>query len=212
MTPPIRMIFFIAAFSLLCAIIIGCKTTKDVQKSSGSYDSTRVTELVSTIKAHESTIAVLQQQIRELQYSSVQFDKACDTIIQYMERNGCDTSVIAYMREKLSKAQNEIEILADGTIKAKGQIVSANVTKEKLTTTVTMLQHEINVLRMDLVREQSNVKIQWKEKTVHKVTKVLTQWWVLLIVFVGGFIAGKRFGGPVTSKIQSIFNSIKQRV
>ncbi len=199
----------IGAALLLAMMILtpGCTSTKEVNKSYNSKDSTKIAELERQIITFESTIETLQQQIREHQFSSVEFDKVCDTLIKYIERNGCDSSVVNYLKSKLEMAQSEVEILADGSIKAKGLLKSATVTKDKLTTLLHTSQLQIVSLTNELIKERTNVKTVMETKVVHKKTSVLNQLWLWLIIALAGIIAGKKYGSKIP-----LINKINYRV
>jgi uncharacterized protein YlxW (UPF0749 family) len=182
----VRLIIAIAIFAAFMAMVTGCNTTKDVAKSSEATESEVVESLRKEISVYKSTVTTLENQIRELQYSTVEFDKACDTLIQFVERNGCDSSVITYLKEQLDRTKAEAEILADGTIRARGQLKSISVSKDKLQWTVFGMQAKIDSLEREVKKTETRTETRTEIKTVHKKVSYTPIWmWIVSLLSVG---------------------------
>lgn len=156
-------------------VLAGCTSTKQVSKSSTNVDSSAIKERDEEIRILKAENERLNIEIRELQFAEVRFDTVFvkgDTVV------------------------NTVVITKDGEVQAKGNIVSAVVSKNILTKIVNEKQRVIDSLSKALTSEKANVKkvVEVKEKEVKRSVFPGWMWWLLLIAFGGGYYVRGRFG------------------
>lgn len=163
-----KVLFVLWLTLMICMMVLGwcsCTTTKQVTKERVIVDSSRVENLVDSVKMLTLDIEKLQSEIRELVYSGVIFDttRVTDTVT------------------------NTVVIRPDGSIEATGRIKSAYSKIDKLTKTIRELSRINDSLR--LVKQQVRTETKYvRESKDKEVKRTLFPWYLLVIAAAAGLL------------------------
>jgi hypothetical protein len=196
---------------MIIGCLCSCTSTKEVNKTVETVDSSYIKNLERKIAEQEITISNYEQQVKENQLNSVDFNMGCDTvfntIVEEIINSGCPKERVDSFLTAIKRLQNKVKILADGSIEAEGNIDKATSSKERFEKTLATVIKEKNLLITEL--EQVKAELiktkEAKEKSSKK--KFLNQWWLFPAgIVVGFYICLKRkriasFLRPVKSKL-----------
>jgi hypothetical protein len=113
----------------------GCSTQRKMQRYKTKYDSTVLKEKESIIFSLRAEKSVLEKQLKESQFLSIEFDSTkCPKIEKVIIPENCDSDSLISVIEKMnimidlvnsynSKLSNRVTVLADGTISADGKLL-----------------------------------------------------------------------------------------
>lgn len=196
----ISPIYRLAAVALLLTALFlaSCTSQKQIL-------TRQLTETRSTLASAQDSLAVLtreaarlESELRELQYSILQFDESPCPEIRIPEGAALLNAdsvnrLIADLNAALSGANNQLQVYADGSFKAQGRITRF---QQDLSRTIRQLQ-EITRQRDSLVASRQDAKTE--EKIVYRdrekiVERTVFPWWFWLIV-VAGIWLGWRIRG-----------------
>lgn len=189
----------------------GCTSTKQVNKSTEQVDSSYIKSVEKRLEESGKTIQQYEQQIKELQYATVNFNSDCDTvinnIIEQVTNSGCPQARIDSFVAILSKLKSRVKVLSDGSIEAEGNLKNVSVSKEKLQQVTSLLMQEKTKLLLENENLQAEIKRLTEVKSKTSKKKFLNQWWLFPAGIVVGFYAclkRKRIASflrPVKSKL-----------
>lgn len=164
-----NIVFVLGLTLMLCMMLLGwcsCTTTKKGTKTSEKIDSSRLENLVDSIRLLTLENEKLQSELRESIYSGVQFEEEGP-----YSTKPCDSTKIE---------PNKVTIRPDGSIEATGRIKSAYSTIDKLTKTIKELYRINDSLR--LVKQQVKTETKYVKDTKEKeVKRELFPWYLLVI-------------------------------
>ena len=168
----------------------GCTSTKQVNKSTEQVDSSYIKSVEKRLEESGKTIQQYEQQIKELQYATVNFNSDCDTvinnIIEQVTNSGCPQARIDSFVAILSKLKSRVKVLSDGSIEAEGNLKNVSVSKEKLQQVTSLLMQEKTKLLLENENLQAEIKRLTEVKSKTSKKKFLNQWWL----FPAGMLAG----------------------
>lgn len=188
----------VVALLLTALAVVSCTSEKQVL-------SRQLTETRSTLASAQDSLAVLtreaarlESELRELQYSILQFDESPCPEIRIPEGAALLNAdsvnrLIADLNAALSGANNELQVYADGSFKAQGRIARF---QQDLSRTIRQLQ-EVTRQRDSLAASRKDAKTE--EKIVYRdrekiVERTVFPWWFWLIVGVALWLGWKTRG------------------
>ena len=193
------------AGAILITFFPSCKSVRHVVKTSSKVDSTYFNSLIDSNRLLKVENSTLLRQLRESQYSGVVYQDRCDTaLLRRLMISGLYTKdEIDNYIQQIADCRNEIEILSDGTLKARGQIKSASVSKEKLETVIEKKNRTIDSLTVAIASAKGQVIKETETKTIVK--KVTTfNIWYYVACFILGMVFWARFGANIKSFLKTI--------
>lgn len=187
---PRTLAYLIAAAVVLLVVFSSCKASKDAVKIEYRKDSTSEEALrkqVQTLTYERDNYA---KKVREMEYLGISF-KECpdmDSLIAAVKRsNGANLDSVLKV---IDSYRSEVEVAADGAIKARGQLASVSKSKTRLEEEIKQLDTQINELRDSLATKKTEVvtKVEIKEKSV----KYIPWWvyWLMPVILIIGMVAG----------------------
>lgn len=200
------IILFVAIITCLILFFAsGCKSTRHVVKTSTKVDSTYFNSLIDSNRLLKVENSTLLRQLKESQYSGVVYQDRCDTaLLRRLMISGLYTKdEIDNYIQQIAECRNEIEILSDGTLRAKGQIKSASVSKEKLETVIEKKNRTIDSLTVAIATAKGQVIKETETKTIVKKVSTFNIWY-----YVACFILGMVFWARFGANIKSFFKTI----
>jgi hypothetical protein len=188
----------IAAILILFAVFIaGCTTKVHKTKSKEQTETVEKSKYDADIKVLTAELLHLQSELKQQQYAGVTFDSTKCPKHTPVFITGCNSdsinTLVAFLNTKIESYNdiienmgNEIEILSDGTIKAKGKIRAATYSNEVAQKLVSMWSK-----RYDSV-VAINAELETKSKTATKQVEVertvtVFPWyfWLILVAACG---------------------------
>ena len=190
---PRTIAFLIAATVVLLVVFSSCKAAKDTVKIEYRKDSSSEEALrkqVQTLTYERDNYA---KKVREMEYLGISF-KECpdmDSLISAVKRsNGANLDSVLKV---IDSYRSEVEVAADGAIRARGQLASVSKSKTRLEEELKWKDIQINELRDSLATKKTEVvtKIEVKEKSV----KYIPWWvyWLMPAILIIGIVAGWKF-------------------
>jgi hypothetical protein len=178
---------------LLLAILMGivgslggCTSTRKSQEQTTVNINEQIKEKDSMIATLQRVISEQEREIRELRYSGVTFQDRCDTsMLRAMLTAGLvESSVIDQYLKRLSECSDEVEIAADGTIKAKGALKDAFVKQDLYKREINRLTIENDSLKRVKAKESTRdvEVVKWKTET-KKITVFPWYFWLITAAF-----------------------------
>ncbi len=172
-------------------ILTSCASvSKNLSKSQSSYDSSYVAQLENNVTAERARRQHLENELREQQFASVTFnDRPCPptVIIDSACNEDSMVKVIEEQKKIIESKSNEVEILADGTIKAKGDLKYANYSRDRLTKQISDLLDTISYLKNK--KTSTGVSVKTETETLEKqVVKWRIPWLLFALCFIAGCI------------------------
>ena len=185
----IILAILVLGFAVMIAVALsGCKTTKDLNKTTVITDNSRIQELEEESRMYQNEINELQRRINEMEYTGVVFDNDCDSIIKAaLVRSGCNMDSINSL---LSVFRSRIKVYADGSAEYEGTIRSYTNQKSRYEELLTRNEKTIDSLKILKEKVQTVTHTVTNTKTVYKKKSFLSQWWLWLIFFLGGLVLG----------------------
>lgn len=176
---------------LLAWFSTGCRVSKSLQVDHSMIDLARNTTRDSMLRIQRIKDSLHSKEISQVKAAGVVFKETPVPI--YITDDVTRDSLlhmIADLNGKLVSVQNEVEILADGSVKARGQIQSAYSTVEMKDREIAKLRTFNDSLLRVIVSDSSHHREEFIQ--VDQSTKKGTGWvrWIYFIigVLVGGFI------------------------
>lgn len=180
---------------LLTLIFLGltlssCHVTRDIEKAKKETEAKineKYKDSLALLATYRENYESLMKQFTE---TGIVFENdpcpPIDSIYALLDSAGKIQLDNILLREKISKLSNTInklEISADGTIKAEGNIKAYKKTEEKLKQELSNKDATIQELQVKLSEKKTEIKEVIVEKTVHVEKKIFPWWmWVLLPV------------------------------
>lgn len=184
-------------------IIAGCATTKD-KGYTKSQDFSSVDSLKHTIE--DSIRKVYEEKYKEfgfyLDFYSTSKDES-DQLIGQMQDAIFDSSIAAdSLRKMISNfkcPESTVKYNTDGSVEVKGKIKS-------LSGKILELQKSLDSARKKTeIKTGSNIIKYTNTVTVTKTKRVFPYWWLLIVVFVAGYmVRGKLSPSFVLDKIKKV--------
>lgn len=184
---------------LVMVLLASCTSTKQVSKQTTTVDSSYIKELESWNKMLITENERLNVENHELQYNSVEFDSTDCPPTQIIIDERCNVdSITAVLRDQFAST---VKIHADGTIEAKGRLVRANASMQKLQKFVFEQSRTIDSLKKVKQKEtvKTVTKTEYKDKYVKR--SFMTGWWLWLLFFLAGVFVGVKYYRFIKSKI-----------
>lgn len=183
---------------LVAAILFSCHSTKNVQASRTEQDSSWI-KLATKLESENGILKEENQRlIKESSETGIVFESVpCPNIDSLLT---LDSAGRENARREISSLQNELEISADGTIKAKGSIKSYKQSAERLERELSSRDAAIQRLRTE--RDSLAVQTHKEVETKTVVKKVqFIPWWMFVIAGLGYLI----FALGIIPKLRSKF-------
>lgn len=205
---------FIMRIYLVLLVILGacttffssCKAGKDIIKTEYVRDSTVEEQLKKYVQKLTIELDNSEKRVKELEYLGINF-KDCpdmDSLIAAVRRsNGANLDSVLKV---IDSYRSEVDIAADGAIKARGQLASVTKSKTRLEEEIRQRDTRINELRDSLATKKTEVvtKIEIKEKSVRYIP-----WWVywlMPIILIIGIVAGWKLREWAANKSEATKN------
>lgn len=166
----------------IIALLLSCNSSKNVQKNQTKTDSTWYW------KAQELSIdiAKLKEENERLQMefnnNSVVFEsQPCPNLDSLLS---LDSAGRENARHTIGALQNQLEVAADGSIRARGAIKSYQSSNEKLLKELNVRDAMIEDYKNKLAEDSGHVKTEIITKTVEKKVQFIP-WWMFVIAGLG---------------------------
>ena len=204
---PRTIAFLIAATVVLLVVFSSCKAGKDIIKTEYIRDSTVEEQLKKYVQKLTIELDNSEKRVKELEYLGINF-KDCpdmDSLIAAVRRsNGANIDSVLKVMDSF---RSEVEVAADGAIKARGQLASVSKSKTRLEEEIRQRDTRINELRDSLATKKTDVatKVEIKEKSVRYIP-----WWVywlMPVILIIGIVAGWRFRELAMNRGEAIADS-----
>lgn len=198
-------LLLIAILTCIILLLTGCKSTRHVVKTTSKVDSSYFNSIIDSNRLLKIENSTLLKQLKESQYSGVVYQDRCDTaLLRRLMISGLYTKdeIDNYIRQ-IAECRNEIEILSDGTLKARGQIKSASVSKEKLETVIEKKNNTIDSLTKAVAAAKGKVIKETETKTIVKKVSTFNIWFYV-ICFILWMVFWARFGSNIKSFLKTI--------
>ena len=187
---PRTLAYLIAATVVLMVVFSSCKAAKEVIKTEYVRDSTVEEQLKKYVQKLTIELDNSEKRVKELEYLGINF-KDCpdmDSLIAAVRRsNGANIDSVLKVMDSF---RSEVEVAADGAIKARGQLASVTKSKTRLEEEIRQRDTRINELRDSLATKKTGVvtKVEIKEKSV----KYIPWWvyWLMPVILIIGIVAG----------------------
>lgn len=205
---------FIMRIYLVLLVILGacttfflsCKAGKDIIKTEYVRDSTVEEQLKKYVQKLTIELDNSEKRVKELEYLGINF-KDCpdmDSLIAAVRRsNGANIDSVLKVMDSF---RSEVEVAADGAIKARGQLASVSKSKTRLEEEIKQRETHINELRDSLATKKTDVvtKIEVKEKSV----KYIPWWvyWLMPVILIIGIVAGWKLREWAANKSEATKN------
>ncbi len=181
-------------------ILTSCASvSKNLSTSQSSYDSSYMAQLENNLKEERARRQHLENELREQQFASVTFnDRPCPPTVIIDSNCNKDSmaKVVEEQRKIIESKSNEVEILADGTIKAKGDLKYANYSRDKLAKRIFAILDSISYLKNN--KANNSVSVKTETKTLEKqVVKWRIPWLLFALCFIAGCIFWHYLGGKI---------------
>ena len=184
------LLFVLSLFILMAVFLPSCKASKEVIKTEYVRDSTVEEQLKKYVQKLTIELDNSEKRVKELEYLGINF-KDCpdmDSLIAAVRRsNGANIDSVLKVMDSF---RSEVEVAADGAIKARGQLASVTKSKTRLEEEIRQRDTRINELRDSLATKKTDVvtKIEVKEKSV----KYIPWWvyWLMPVILIIGIVAG----------------------
>lgn len=178
----------------LVIMAVSCRSTKDVYKETTDKDSTAFQQLQKENSELRTEVSTLRTKIAELEYLGVTFQNCpslpnIDSLKAVLKASGCRESTVDSVLSLYKQSQSEVEILADGTMRLKGNIASLTRTKQKLEEQVQEKSFMLYKKDVELNIMAAALSTRTDIKDKHTVVEVgPPNWWLwlALVVFIGG--------------------------
>ncbi len=186
---------------------LSCKAGKDIIKTEYVRDSTVEEQLKKYVQKLTIELDNSEKRVKELEYLGINF-KDCpdmDSLIAAVRRsNGANIDSVLKVMDSF---RSEVEVAADGAIKARGQLASVTKSKTRLEEEIRQRDTRINELRDSLATKKTDVatKVEIKEKSVRYIP-----WWVywlMPVILIIGIVAGWRFRELAMNRGEAIADS-----
>ena len=203
---PRTIAFLIAATVVLLVVFSSCKAGKDIIKTEYIRDSTVEEQLKKYVQKLTIELDNSEKRVKELEYLGINF-KDCpdmDSLIAAVRRsNGANIDSVLKVMDSF---RSEVEVAADGAIKARGQLASVTKSKTRLEEEIRQRDTRINELRDSLATKKTDVvtKIEVKEKSVRYIP-----WWVywlMPVILIIGIVAGWKLREWAANKSEATKN------
>ncbi len=203
---PRTIAYLIAATVVLLVVFSSCKAGKDIIKTEYVRDSTVEEQLKKYVQKLTIELDNYEKRVKELEYLGINF-KDCpdmDSLIAAVKRsNGANIDSVLKV---IDSYRSEVDIAADGAIKARGQLASVTKSKTRLEEEIRQRDTRINELRDSLATKKTEVvtKIEIKEKSVRYIP-----WWVywlMPIILIIGIVAGWKLREWAANKSEATKN------
>jgi len=179
------------------ALIISCKTSRNIQSTVTTTDSTRTHLVDSFTRVLADETARHQQEIHEITSSGVTFDNTpcpdLDSLKILLDSAGVANMELWEKDQQIASLKNQVKINRDGSIEASGKIKSAFLTADRMANEANYWHRSSDSLKAanDSLNEQLSKKEVVKEKIVER---TFIPWWMfgLLVValFLGLYLRG----------------------
>ena len=208
---PRTIAYVIAAAAVLLVVFSSCKAGKDVIKTEYVRDSTVEEQLKLYVQKLTIERDNYAKKVSELEYLGISF-KDCpdmDSLIAAVKRsNGANLDSVLKV---IDSYRSEVEVAADGAIKARGQLASVSKSKTRLEEEIKQRDTHINELQDSLATKKTEVvtKIEVKEKSV----KYIPWWvyWMMPVILIIGIVAGGKLREWAAKRGESIAYSMTVR-
>lgn len=175
----------VCGLAIMIAIALSsCSSTKHVNKTETSIDSSYIKELEQKIHVLTNEIESLHTKISELQYTGVVFDNDCDSILKAaLLRSGCNADSINAV---LAFYKSKVKFYADGAFEVEGNLKTLTRSKTKLEEIINSKQRTIDSL------SELKSKVETKYQTV-KATKEVEKkkgfpWLIAIVSYALGIV------------------------
>lgn len=200
------LLFVLSLFILMAVFLPSCKASKEVIKTEYVRDSTVEEQLKLYVKKLTIERDNYAKKVSELEYLGISF-KDCpdmDSLIAAVRRsNGANIDSVLKV---IDSYRSEVEVAADGAIKARGQLASVTKSKTRLEEEIRQRDTRINELRDSLATKKTDVvtKIEIKEKSV----KYIPWWvyWLMPVILIIGIVAGWKLREWAANKSEATKN------
>lgn len=185
----IAYVLIIIIASACMAVCSGCRTTKDISKGTASFDSSYIHQLQEDIRVLTYEIDLLHTRISEMEYTGVQFDNDCDSILKNaLLKAGCNVDSINAV---LSLYKSKVKYYADGSFELEGNIKSLTRTKSKLEEMIRSQQRLTDSLTHVIANTEAKVvsKIEWKDRVIKRGISGL-MWTLFVLIIIAAFLVG----------------------
>lgn len=208
---PRTIAFLIAATVVLLVVFSSCKAGKDVIKTEYIRDSAVEEQLKLYVQKLTIERDNYAKKVREMEYLGILF-KECpdmDSLIAAVKRsNGANLDSVLKV---IDSYRSEVEVAADGAIKARGQLASVSKSKTRLEEEIKWKDIQINELRDSLATKKTDVvtKVEVKEKSV----KYIPWWvyWLMPVILIIGIVTGWKFREWAANRGEAIADSMTVR-
>lgn len=189
---------------MIAVALSGCKTTKDLNKTTVITDSSRIQELEEESRMYQNEINELQRRINEMEYTGVVFDNDCDSIIKAaLVKSGCNVDSINAI---LNVFRARIKVYADGSAEYEGMIRSYTKQKSRYEELLSRNERTIDSLKSIKEKVQTVVHTVTNTKTVYKKKSFLSQWWLWVIIAAVFFVLGFRVCWKYKEKLIAMYD------
>ena len=189
---------------LLLWMCFGCNTQKHINTEIKSSDITDIKERDSLIAVLRSEISELTNEINQLRYAGVSFQDRCDTaaLRRILTEGLVDKAVIDDYLKQLNDCSNEVEIAADGSIKAKGKLKEAFIKEEIYKKAIARWEQKYDSLAK--VKQKEVVRVVTKTEKVDRNVKrsFFGQWWLFPAGMI--FMAVIIYRRKIVSKLRPV--------
>jgi hypothetical protein len=193
-------VLFFTCIMLLLGLITGCNSTKKINTSKQTYDSTAISVLKDSVRTFKKEVQTLKQTLSEKETVDVVFDNTLcppcpklPTIPNNLDLLNKDSinvlihdlnDLIQFQNNYMAGQDNKIKRLADGSVEYSGRLKSYKQTDEKKQEIINSLIRESDSLR-DLLQQNSTTIAKVAEiKSIDK--KVVAFPWYFWLI-TGGF-------------------------
>ena len=203
---PRTIAFLIAATVVLLVVFSSCKAGKDIIKTEYIRDSTVEEQLKKYVQKLTIELDNSEKRVKELEYLGINF-KDCpdmDSLIAAVKRsNGANIDSVLKVMDSF---RSEVEVAADGAIRARGQLASVTKSKTRLEEEIRQRDTRINELLDSLATKKTEVatKVEIKEKSVRYIP-----WWVywlMPVILIIGIVAGWKLREWAANKSEATKN------
>lgn len=165
-------------FVTIIGLLLSCNSSKNLQRNESKTDSTWYW------KAQELNIDIqkLRQENQQLQLETSKGDivfesQPCPNIDSLLS---LDSAGRENAKRTIGQLQNQLEVAADGSFKARGAIKSYKTSNEKLTSELQLRESIIADLQKRLAEDSGHAKTEIVVKTVEKKVQFIPIWLVVL--------------------------------
>lgn len=207
---PITWIAIILALLAICTLF-SCRTSKSFQLKRDTTEEASKKTVDSLRRVIATKDSLHSKEVSQLKETGVVFkDRPVYVPVKIPDNASVDSlrRIIQDQAELLASMENEVQIMSDGSIKAKGQLQSAFFTSSQKDKEITRLRSQIDSLTQVKIVDTAGKKTEnFTGVQIVKRGWGLWPWILLLAGFVGGCAFWKN-----RKRILSLFKFIKMKI